>query len=209
MERVAAPAYDRFKSIVTLILIIILILMLLRGCAVTPPAAAVIPTNTAVPVDTAPADTQEPAGSPVPEQPTVTSTAPPVEPTSVPTESTPSPTTEPTVSPTPDTPVTPGPTEAAPSDTTACATSAPSRLSVGQQARVLTRLNMRQEPSIQAAILKTNPTGTQVEVIGGPVCTPVQNSAYLWWQIRLADGSEGWSAESPLNQNSYFLEPLP
>jgi hypothetical protein len=68
---------------------------------------------------------------------------------------------------------------------------------------------MRNDASIDATLIQTNPTNTQVEVIGGPVCTPVGNSAYLWWQIRLADGTEGWSAECPLNEPSYFLEPVP
>jgi hypothetical protein len=68
---------------------------------------------------------------------------------------------------------------------------------------------MRDAPTINAPIIQTNSTQTQVEIIDGPVCTPVGDSAYLWWQIRLASGVEGWSAESPLNQATYFLEPLP
>jgi hypothetical protein len=68
---------------------------------------------------------------------------------------------------------------------------------------------MRSDPSITAPILRTNPTGTQVDLIGGPVCTRVQDHAYLWWQIRLPDGAEGWSAESQLNERSYLLEPIP
>ena len=68
---------------------------------------------------------------------------------------------------------------------------------------------MRQEAAINAPIVQTNATNTQVEVIGGPVCTPVGGHAYQWWQIRLANGAEGWSAESPLNESAYFLEPVP
>ena len=67
---------------------------------------------------------------------------------------------------------------------------------------------MRNDASITAPLIQTNPTNTQVEIIGGPVCTPVGESAYLWWQIRLADGAEGWSAETQLNNASYFLEPI-
>ena len=93
-------------------------------------------------------------------------------------------------------------------ETAACNTSSPSRLAVGQQAHVLQRLNLRSDASINAQIINTNPTGTQVEVIGGPICTPVGERAYLWWQIRLPDGTEGWSAETPLNQSGYFLEPI-
>lgn len=93
-------------------------------------------------------------------------------------------------------------------ETASCNTSSPSRLAVGQGARVLQRLNLRSDASINATIINTNPTGTQVEVIGGPICTPVGERAYLWWQIRLPDGTEGWSAETPLNQSGYFLEPI-
>lgn len=67
---------------------------------------------------------------------------------------------------------------------------------------------MRNEASIDATLIQTNSTNTQVEIIGGPVCTPVGDRAYLWWQIRLPDGKEGWSAESQLNSPSYFLEPI-
>jgi hypothetical protein len=67
---------------------------------------------------------------------------------------------------------------------------------------------MRSEASITAPILETNPANTEVEIIGGPVCTPVEKRAYLWWQLRLPDGTEGWSAEMQLNQPSYFLEPI-
>jgi hypothetical protein len=68
---------------------------------------------------------------------------------------------------------------------------------------------MRSQPLITAPILQTNAINTEVEIIGGPICTPVGESAYLWWQIRLADGTEGWSAESPLNDATYLLEPVP
>jgi hypothetical protein len=73
---------------------------------------------------------------------------------------------------------------------------------------VLQRLNLRSDPSIDATILQTNPTGTEVEIIGGPVCAPVDERAYLWWQIRLSSGAEGWSAESQLNERTYLLEPV-
>jgi hypothetical protein len=76
-------------------------------------------------------------------------------------------------------------------------------------AQVAQRLNMRSQPAINAPILRTNPVNTQVEIIGGPVCTPVGDRAYIWWQILLTSGAEGWSAETPLNEASYLLEPIP
>jgi hypothetical protein len=68
---------------------------------------------------------------------------------------------------------------------------------------------MRSQPLITAPILRTNAVNTEVDIIGGPICTPVGESAYLWWQIRLGDGTEGWSAESPLIEDIYLLEPIP
>jgi hypothetical protein len=68
---------------------------------------------------------------------------------------------------------------------------------------------MRAQASIAAPILRTNAVNTEVQIIDGPVCTPVGERAYIWWQIRLADGAEGWSAESPLNEAMYLLEPIP
>lgn len=214
MNRASAPGYDRFKTIIAIILVVILILMLLRGCATNavpqaPAEAIESPNVTAVqptvppPTQTlgaaSPTETTAPSPSPTAQATNTPSTVPPTEDatpvaTSVATEPTATPVAEAT------------PTQA---QNAGCNTSVPSRLSVGQTARVLQRLNMRSEASINASLIQTNPTGMQVEIIGGPVCTPVGDRAYQWWQIRLADGKEGWSAESQLNSPSYFLEPIP
>ena len=215
MNRASAPGYDLFKLIVTIVLVLILILMLLRGCATTPttpiPAGnEPAPTQSSGPlVETEvslPTEIMEPATFSILPSATPTAVAAGVTPTSEPV----TPTTEPaTVTPEP-TAAEPTATAATPSgDTTSCNTSVPSRLSTGQTARVVQRLNMRKAASITAPILRTNSINTQVEIIGGPVCTPVGESAYLWWQIRLANGDEGWSAESPLNESNYLLEPVP
>jgi hypothetical protein len=210
MKRASAPGYNRFKTIIAMILVAILLLMLLRGCATNaitqaPIKAISSPNATAIP-PTAPLPTQSlTAASPtetIAPSPTAAST-------STPTAVLPTPTTTPIVTQaSPATPEQATPTQAQAQSAT-CNTSVPSRLSVGQTARVLQRLNMRNEASIDAALLQTNPTNTQVEIIGGPVCTPVGDRAYQWWQIRLPDGKEGWSAESQLNSPSYFLEPIP
>lgn len=228
MERASAPGYDRFKLLVTIALIIILLLMLLRGCATTPatpqPTGPAPATETAGPVatDTPPPDstaTESIAASNTLQPPTASATEnatalpnssptpPPPEPSSTPSNE------DVTATPTPaplETPVL-GTATATPSgdQTASCSTSVPSRLSVGSSARVVQRLNMRSQPLITAPILQTNAINTEVEIIGGPICTPVGESAYLWWQIRLADGMEGWSAESPLNDATYLLEPVP
>jgi hypothetical protein len=128
------------------------------------------------------------------------------------------PTTTPTTTAPTNTPIAPAvastetatatPEQAAPGQSSSCNTASPSRLSVGQTAQVLQRLNVRSEASIKAAIIKVDPPNTQVEITGGPVCEPVGNHAYLWWQIQLPDGTQGWSAEMPLNNTNYFMQPL-
>jgi hypothetical protein len=210
MKRVSAPGYDLFKTIIAILLAIILILMLLRGCATNPiapaaPAAASSPDAAALPA-TAMATQTLPAASPSETQ-TAVPASPTPEPTLTPTTVAATPTATPAV--TEATPAEPEPVTATPAQNGSCDTSVPSRLTIGQKARLLQRLNLRMDASIQAPIIQTNPFNTQVEIIGGPVCTPVGSGAYLWWQIRLASGAEGWSAESALNQASYFLEPLP
>lgn len=195
MKRASAPGYDLFKLVVTLFLIALLIWLALssqrRGPKHTPPPIA--------PTAASPTEI-------IPAAPTASATAVPatLEPTATPTvdSATPTPTATPTETPA-------APTAAPIPDTAACGTSVASRLQVGAQAKVLSNLNMRVEPSISADILKTNITGTLVEVIDGPVCTPQGNGAYLWWRIRLSDGREGWSAETALIQKTYFLEPVP
>jgi cytoskeletal protein RodZ len=202
MKRASAPSYDLFKLAVTIVLLVILLLMLLRGCATI--SAAPIPTdaNTSSPVPT-----EAIQASSTPENLTPSSTPTALQATTTPTTiaSTPSATSAATESPT----TAFGTATPSSAQNVSCNTSVPSRLNVGQTAQVVQRLNMRDDASIDAAIIQTNPTGTQIEIIGGPVCTPVGDRAYLWWQIRLPDGVEGWSAESPLNDATYLLEPVP
>jgi hypothetical protein len=123
-------------------------------------------------------------------------------------EASPTPTAEAPATATP----TPTPSAAASAgtgSTVVCAGALPSRLKVGDTVRVTTSLNVRNEPGIGENLLFTNPTNTQLEVIGGPVCLEYQGSAYVWWQVEMADGQSGWSAEATLNGSFYFLEPLP
>jgi hypothetical protein len=216
MKRASAPRYDHFKTVVAVILAIILLLMLLRGCATNPVPSApsenlpvasatdLLPTS-APPTQTVPAanptKTASPTSVPPTARVTATATAMVATPTAIAATATlASVATE---------AATAVPAQAASTQSNgSCNTVAPSRLTVGQKARVTQRLNVRSSASIQASILKVNPANSQVEIIGGPTCEPAGGHAYLWWQIRLADGMEGWSAESPLNSAGYFLEPI-
>jgi hypothetical protein len=203
MIRSIAPKYDLFKLIVTIVLLALLLFLGLRGCAPSQIPAA--PTeNAEVSLPAAASPTKAPAT--VTASPTLIPATPTIPPT---------PTLQPVSSPTPES--LPTPTTAAPAVAptqvvaaeTDCETILPSRLAVNAKARVIRNLNMREAPQITGRLLGTNRTGTQVQVIDGPVCTPQGSTAYLWWRIRLSTGSEGWSAEMPLHEKTYFLEPVP
>ena len=219
------PGYDLFKLIVAVILTIILILLLLResrlryaGLSLTVAASSltervVLSTKTSQPLPDSPS-TSTLISTPLPPP---TSTEPiPTQPTPI--ESTPaeSSSTEPvptelTVTEQP--PATESvPTESIPvSDPKECPAN-PARLQAGNTVRVLDWLNFRTGPGLHYEIQRTNRPGTELEVIGGPVCTLRAGDpprAYLWWNVRMGDGREGWSAEAPLNFPNYFLEPSP
>ena len=197
------PGYDLFKLIVAVILTIILILLLLResrhrfagsnltAAPATDTERVALPTMTFQPTPiSSPAETSTPTVMPTPTEPI------PTEPT--PTESTP--TQE------------PAPTETIPaSDPNECP-SAPTRIQVGDKVRVISWLYFRTGPGLNSSIQHTNNPGTEMEVIGGPLCTIKSAAdvpkAYLWWYVRMKDGREGWSAEAPLNTPNYLLEPI-
>ncbi|MCL4272361.1 MAG: hypothetical protein KJZ77_00700 [Anaerolineales bacterium] len=198
-----APGYDLFKLVVAILLTVLLIVLLLRerdkrfealSMSVTQAAVAdvIVPTATIpAPASTAtpePAQTETaPAQPPVTETP-VAETAP----------------TETAAAETP--PADPQPV----SDPNECPSN-PTRIQVGMTVRVLDWLNFRAAPGIGRTIQTTNRPGTQMEVIDGPMCTMQGGNpprAYLWWNLRMADGREGWSAEAPLNFPNYFMEPV-
>jgi len=196
-----APGYDLFKLIVAVILTIILIVLLLcesekhfalLEMTVTPPTE----TERAVP----PTMTSQP---PATSTPTL-----PVTPTEIPATETPTVGAAPTQAAS----VVVTPPESLPaSDPNECPSN-PTRIQVGYTVRVLDWLNFRTSPGLGSPIQHTNQPGTEMDVIGGPVCT-VRGTrdnpkAYLWWNVRMKDGREGWSAEAPLNYPNYFLEPI-
>ncbi len=205
-------SYDVFKLIVALVLLAILILLLLRmpqpaatqavlPQASTEPAAALAnPTNTDVPQ---PSPTAKLTGAPSP------AAASPAQETAAVHTATSTP--EPSPTPTPEALSTATlPSEATPATaqpTTDCPLAMPSHLKVGDTARVLTNASLRSAPEISNNLILVNPVGTQLKIIGGPVCEPYQGRAYLWWQVQRSDGKSGWSAEGALNGGYYFLEP--
>ncbi|MBN1563509.1 MAG: Ig-like domain-containing protein [Anaerolineae bacterium] len=63
-------------------------------------------------------------------------------------------------------------------------------------------LNIRQEPNLTAQTLTQVLPGETMQIVGGPFC----EGGYLWWQMRLDNGSVGWAAEGTLA--NYFYAPL-
>jgi hypothetical protein len=196
------PGYDLLKLLVAILLIILLLILPWRSHRpdVKPPPAKV-PTSTLTLTPLAPATgtpTFTLTDSPQPDTPTATlspETATPTETPFIPTE---------TLTPLPPTV---GPTQ---STDTGCP-AAQSRIKLGDTVRVLLSLNFRIGPGLTFPIIQTNGKGTNLLVIGGPICTVKATStgtkAYLWWNVRMDDGKEGWSAEAPLINPYYFLDP--
>ncbi len=80
------------------------------------------------------------------------------------------------------------------------------RLQIGATARVISPygLSLKNQPltgAAGAAELALLPFGTVVSVLEGPRC----NLGYVWWQVRLANGTTGWAAEG--DASSYFMLP--
>lgn len=198
----SAPLYDLFKSIVAIILAL-LFLFLMFWMPPTPIPPTQSPSSTPATSQTTPTN--------VPVVPSATPTRTSIPPTATFTPSATLPATE-TPTPVPtftDTPtLTPTVAENPPGET--CPAASRSQLKTGMKAIILHRLNFRSSPGIANNLLKTNPPGTQVEVSGGPTCLlNATGGSYLWWQIKLPDGSLGWSAEASAYGGFYFMEPAP
>lgn len=198
-----APGYDLFKLIVAILLTVLLIVLLLRERDKRFEALSMSVTQAAVADVIAPTATIPATASTATPEPTQTESAP----TQPPVTETPVTETAPTETAAAQTP----PADPQPvSDPNECPSN-PTRIQVGMTVRVLDWLNFRAAPGLGKTIQTTNRPGTQMEVIDGPVCTLQGGNpprAYLWWNLRMADGREGWSAEAPLNFPNYFMEPV-
>ncbi len=63
---------------------------------------------------------------------------------------------------------------------------------------------LRAQPSITAAQIGEIPTGRILDaVVDGPAC----KENFVWWQVQV-DGAVGWTAESDVKANVYYIEPL-
>lgn len=89
---------------------------------------------------------------------------------------------------------------------TQCAGFMPSRLVIGEQARVTPGPSnrLRAQPTTDSAEIGQIPGGGVFTVLGGPVCDTANGIA--WWQVNY-QGTVGWTAEG--RGNEYWTEPLP
>lgn len=71
---------------------------------------------------------------------------------------------------------------------------APTELTAGFYAEVAntdgTGVRVRGGPSVSNISLQVVPDGTVALVLAGPT----ENDGFLWWQLQLEDGTEGWAA---------------
>ncbi len=63
---------------------------------------------------------------------------------------------------------------------------------------------LRTEPTTDAEIIgEIQPGRTLNAILDGPAC----NEGYVWWQVNI-DDTIGWTVESDLNGNAYYIEPV-
>lgn len=90
-------------------------------------------------------------------------------------------------------------------DALACYAAPPSRVHVGMRAFLDGHgydVNLRSENSYQSTRIRLLPSGTSVEIIGGPQCGADAKRTYVWWQVRVTSTNEiGWIAEGDSVQN--------
>ncbi len=89
-----------------------------------------------------------------------------------------------------------------------CANTYPSRLHVGDRAKVSEDPpypnRVRAQPNTTSDILGLLEVGEMMEIIGGPVCS----QGWIWWEVRsLAKSLTGWTAEG--DGKDYWLVPVP
>jgi hypothetical protein len=81
------------------------------------------------------------------------------------------------------------------------------RLRIGIKGRVETGglpNRVRNSPSLSAENLFQLQPNAEFAVIGGPQC----GNGYVWWQIEASNGRIGWTVESEVASQDYYVEPV-
>ena len=77
-----------------------------------------------------------------------------------------------------------------------------------QKAIVRAPVNLRTQPNFGGRILLVLKPNTEVEVVDGPRKLRLGNGArYVWWKVKLNDGTLGWAAEMSACRQFYFIAP--
>jgi WD40 repeat protein len=82
------------------------------------------------------------------------------------------------------------------------------RISIGTpNARIAAGIapnRLRSEPTATSEQIGEIPNGQTLDaIVDGPAC----NEGYVWWQVNV-DGVVGWTVESDINGNAYYIEPF-
>ncbi|MBW4436943.1 MAG: protein kinase [Pleurocapsa minor GSE-CHR-MK-17-07R] len=89
-----------------------------------------------------------------------------------------------------------------------CAGGPPPRVAIGGAAVVTADgdpLRVRDEPSTNGGIRNQFAEGRRMQILGGPVCDPVDQ--LTWWEVQIIGGPQGWIAEG-VAPDTYYLEPV-
>lgn len=89
-----------------------------------------------------------------------------------------------------------------------CRLAPAAHLKPGAQAEILTNTYFRKAPrwSEETRIRLVGPQDGPVQIIGGPVCGLYKNGEYVYWQVQLPNGEQGWMAEGDFQQ-TYLASP--
>ncbi len=92
--------------------------------------------------------------------------------------------------------------------TTTCSSIKPSRLVIGDVARIppelgsVFRLNIRAAAGRESPVVARLYAGEWITIVGGPDCA----DNLTWWRIQTDDGRSGWAAES--DKGGYYMTPI-
>jgi N-acetylmuramoyl-L-alanine amidase len=79
------------------------------------------------------------------------------------------------------------------------------KFQINDKFRVTSSTNLRATPSTSGSVITTMGTGTTGTVIGGPS----SGGGYIWWNVRLSNGTTGWCIENWLVETDGGTTPPP